>query len=267
MKKIFFYLNLSIIIILLIPILFQKSFIQKSLTSYSQTIDIRTEQLDSAQQKYNDSNSTEAINLNESDLKSPNLSKTEQGRANKLSSQIYIAEKLSKDKGDSLKNNLNMGQHYSSKSDKANHQLEKNFDEMELNLIPQISYITPNSIDQEEKGFTMTVNGSNFVYGSEVRFNGITKHTIFISDNELKVEVPATDILYEGEYLVYVYNPIMGGKNSNSVIFEVQSSSSFPWNWVVLGVVAVTVVVGTILYFLNPKEDKTTTIADPPVRP
>jgi hypothetical protein len=263
MKKLFFYLNLSIIIILLFPILFQHTCLQKSLNSYSQTTNQCTEQLDSAQQKYNDGNFPEAIDLIESCLKKPNLSESDQGRAYRLLGLIYIAEKLSKDNEDSSKNRLNVGTNY---SEKDTLQLEKMFNEMDLTLIPQISNITPNSLDREAKGFTMIVNGSNFVNGSEVRFNGITEYTTFISHKQLKAEVPASDIMHEGEYEVYVYNPIMGGKNSNSVMFKVQSSSSFPWNWITFGGVAVAVVVGTISYLLS-EPDGTTTIAAPPVRP
>lgn len=250
MKKLFSYLNLSVVIILLFPLIFQCTFIDKSLNSYAQNMDQCTEKLDSAQQKYEAGHLTEAINLIESCLKIPNLSENEQARAYRLLGLIYISEKIEKEAKDTVKNPP---------------QLEKIVDNINSTLIPRISDITPNAIDQKEKGFLMIVKGSDFADGSVVRFNRIAKPTTFISTTELWAEIPASDILNEGEYEVYVDNTAMGGKLSNAAMFKIKSSSSFPWRWIAFGGVAVAVVVGAISYFIHPTTDNT--IADPPGRP
>ena len=48
------------------------------------------------------------------------------------------------------------------------------------NPVPAITTIAPTSAVASGAGFTLTVNGSNFVNGSNVRFNGAAKTTTFV---------------------------------------------------------------------------------------
>ncbi|MDP2363976.1 MAG: IPT/TIG domain-containing protein, partial [Ignavibacteria bacterium] len=144
--------------------------------------------------------------------------------------------------------------------------LQKIIDNMAQTLNPKITAITPNTADQGDKGFTMTVTGVNFVYGSVIKFNGTTKSTTYVSATEIKAEIPASDVFKTGEYDISVYSPIMGGKTSNSEKFIVQTSSGFPWTWIAIGGGAVAAVVVAVLT-LGGKDDPASTLAEPPGRP
>jgi len=66
-------------------------------------------------------------------------------------------------------------------------------------------------------GFTLTVNGTNFVRSSIVRWNGADRATTYVSATQLTAAIPATDIVTAGTARVTVFNPPPGGGTSNSV--------------------------------------------------
>ena len=74
----------------------------------------------------------------------------------------------------------------------------------------------------------MTVNGSNFLLGSTVQWNGsygqppIT--TTYASSTELTVVIPASDIAFAGDANVAVVNPAPGGGISASEVFTITGS-------------------------------------------
>ena len=55
--------------------------------------------------------------------------------------------------------------------------------------------------------FTLTVNGADFVSGSDVLWNGALRATTFVNSTELEATILASDIVREGTYLVTVANP------------------------------------------------------------
>ena len=93
-------------------------------------------------------------------------------------------------------------------------------------------------------GFTLTVQGEDFVPDSMVKWNGDVRPTLFVSPNQLTATIPATDILPAGTASVTVVNPGPGGDESNSDSYEITapllltsftlmqagSSASAPWN-------------------------------------
>ena len=81
--------------------------------------------------------------------------------------------------------------------------------------------LVPAAVAPGGSGFTLTVNGSGFVSGSIVHWNGIALATTFISKSRLKAAVLSSDIAKPGTASVTVVNPGPGDGTSNVVFFEV----------------------------------------------
>ena len=86
--------------------------------------------------------------------------------------------------------------------------------------------LSPSSAVAGAAGFTLTVNGTNFVTGSVVYFNGNPKTTTFISATQLTAAISAADVAATGAPTVVVINPAPAGGTSNWVIFNVTAASN-----------------------------------------
>jgi 6-phosphogluconolactonase (cycloisomerase 2 family) len=84
---------------------------------------------------------------------------------------------------------------------------------------PTITSISPTSATAGGAAFTLTVNGTNFVSGSTVNFNGSARTTTFVGATQLTASILASDIATAGSFNVTVTNP--GGGTSNAVSFIV----------------------------------------------
>src|SRR5713226_6640260 len=89
------------------------------------------------------------------------------------------------------------------------------------NPIPAITTISPNSAESGGAAFTLTVNGSNFVTGSVVLWNGSDRPTAFISASQVSAQIPASDIAVAGTAAITVFNPAPGGGASNSLTLTI----------------------------------------------
>lgn len=89
------------------------------------------------------------------------------------------------------------------------------------NPVPTTTSISPSTKNAGDPGFTLTVNGTNFVSTSVVRLNGIDKTTTFASSTQVTAVILASDITSSGTSTVAVFNPAPGGGVSNSAIFTV----------------------------------------------
>jgi hypothetical protein len=93
-------------------------------------------------------------------------------------------------------------------------------------LAPTTTSISPTSKTVGDAQFTLTVNGSNFVNGSVVKFNGSNRTTTFVSASQLTAIIPATDLLTATTSAqITVSNPAPGGGTSNAQTFTVNNSS------------------------------------------
>jgi len=92
---------------------------------------------------------------------------------------------------------------------------------------PTITTISPTSAIAGGPAFILTVNGTNFVSGSTVNFNGTAVATTFVSATQLTAAIPASDIATAGSFNVTVTNP--GGGKSNAVSFTVRRRRSSPF--------------------------------------
>ena len=94
------------------------------------------------------------------------------------------------------------------------------------NPVPATTSLSPSSALQGENGVTVTVNGSNFVAGAEVRWNGAARTTTFISANVLEASIPAGDLAASGTASVSVFNPAPGGGLSNAQTFTINPNGN-----------------------------------------
>lgn len=269
MKNIIIIFFLSTIFLILVPVLNIVIPLNQFCALYAQTEEQCEEQLAKAEDEYQLGRWTEAIELIEQCLKKPNVAESEKGKAYRLLGLVYIAIQLEKEANDAVKNLLLMVPNYKIDPDRDPPSLKKIIDNTAQTLNPILTSITPNKINAGDKDFTITVNGKNFVYGSVVKLNGVNKSTHHISSTELKADIPAGDILDEGEISINVYSPILGGKTSNTEKLIVEKSSSFPWTWIAVGGGAIAAAVVAILTLGGSDDDgtQTTVIADPPGRP
>jgi hypothetical protein len=70
--------------------------------------------------------------------------------------------------------------------------------------------------------FTLTVNGTGFVSGSVVNWNGSALATNFVTSSQLTATVPASNIASGNTASVTVLNPVPGGGTSNVSFFGVR---------------------------------------------
>jgi len=67
----------------------------------------------------------------------------------------------------------------------------------------------------------LTLKGSNFVSGSSVRWDGISRPATFVSNTQLTAQMTTNDILVAGTHHVTVVNPRPGGGTSNTLEFNI----------------------------------------------
>lgn len=92
------------------------------------------------------------------------------------------------------------------------------------NPVPTISSLSPFGATVGGAAFTLTVNGTNFLSSSVVRWNGFDRPTVFVSATQLTITVPATDLSLAGTVQVTVFNPAPGGGSSTPVSFAVSAT-------------------------------------------
>jgi hypothetical protein len=72
---------------------------------------------------------------------------------------------------------------------------------------PVLTRVTPNSVAADGNGFTITVDGDNFVSGvSKVLWNGSERPTRFLSSTTLEADIARTDIALQREAQISVQN-------------------------------------------------------------
>ncbi len=94
------------------------------------------------------------------------------------------------------------------------------------NPVPFINQpLVPDAVAPGAAGFTLTVNGTGFVPGATVDWNGAALPTTFVSGSQLTASVPAANVATADTASVTVVNPAPGGK-SNVVFFSVTLSAA-----------------------------------------
>lgn len=93
------------------------------------------------------------------------------------------------------------------------------------NPLPVVSSLNPRSATAAGPAFTLTVDGTNFVSGAVVRWNGSNRATTFVGASRLQAAIGAADISAPDSASVAVFNPAPGGGLSNALSFTVDPSS------------------------------------------
>jgi FG-GAP-like repeat/Cep192 domain 4/FG-GAP repeat len=95
------------------------------------------------------------------------------------------------------------------------------------NPIPLISQpLVPDAVAPGGEGFTLTVNGTGFVFGATVNWNGSPRETAFVTGSQLTASISAADIATAVTDSITVSNPAPGGGVSNAVLFPVTTPIS-----------------------------------------
>src|SRR6266568_2031797 len=89
------------------------------------------------------------------------------------------------------------------------------------NPAPSVSSISPSAAPAGALAFTLTVNGSNFINGSTVQWNGSSRTTTFVSGTRLQAHIMAADLASPGKATVTVINSAPGGGTSGGATFTV----------------------------------------------
>jgi YVTN family beta-propeller protein len=89
------------------------------------------------------------------------------------------------------------------------------------NPVPSVASLQPSSVTAGAPGFTLTVNGGNFLPSSIVRWNGLTRTTTYASATQLNAAIPASDVGAATTASVTVYTPPPGGGTSGAVTFTI----------------------------------------------
>jgi hypothetical protein len=89
------------------------------------------------------------------------------------------------------------------------------------NAMPVTQSISPASVMHGSWNFTATIQGSGFVPGSEVTWNGSLRSADYISPTQLKLYIPATDVTVPGTGNIVVTNPSPGGGKSTALSFSI----------------------------------------------
>jgi hypothetical protein len=92
----------------------------------------------------------------------------------------------------------------------------------QTNPVPLINNpLVPTSVAPGGSKFTLTVNGTGFVSGAVVKWNGAARTTTFVSSSQLTAAISAFDIANEGTASISVINPGPGAGASNTMFLEV----------------------------------------------
>jgi len=92
------------------------------------------------------------------------------------------------------------------------------------NPVPLVNNpLVPDAVAPGSQGFTLTVNGTGFVAGSVVNWNGSPLATTFVNASQVTAVVPAEDVAVAGTASVTVASPSPGGGSSNVAAFTIRS--------------------------------------------
>jgi hypothetical protein len=86
--------------------------------------------------------------------------------------------------------------------------------------------LVPEAATPGSAGFTLTLNGTGFVSGAVVNWNGSPLATTFVNGSQLTATVPASDIATPSTATVTVTNPSPGGGTSNIQYFTVSTPAT-----------------------------------------
>jgi hypothetical protein len=94
----------------------------------------------------------------------------------------------------------------------------------QTNPVPFVNQpVLPSSVAPGGSGFTLTVNGTGFVSGSVVDWNGTPKPTTYVSNSQLRATVSATQVANPETAWIAVVSPSPGGGTSNVAFVQISN--------------------------------------------
>src|SRR5580692_8656087 len=97
----------------------------------------------------------------------------------------------------------------------------------QTNPVPFVNQpLVPTTVAPGGASFTLTVNGTGFVSGSSINWNGTPLSTTFITSSQLTATVPAANIAKASTASITVSSPSPGGGTSNVVFFAVSAPTN-----------------------------------------
>jgi hypothetical protein len=95
------------------------------------------------------------------------------------------------------------------------------------NPVPLLNQpLVPDKVAPGSGKFTLTINGTGFVSGAVVKWNGSSRVTTVVSGSEVQATINASDVAKAKTASVTVANPAPGGGASNVVYFPVRNSAT-----------------------------------------
>ncbi len=113
-------------------------------------------------------------------------------------------------------------------ADLANNRVRKVMAPPTGTAAPTLTSLVPSGIQVAYGSFTLTVNGTNFVAGATVRWNGVDHSTTFISSTQLTATIAPSDDAVAGSPTVTVFNPGGGGVSASGLTFTVFAAPAAP---------------------------------------
>jgi hypothetical protein len=89
------------------------------------------------------------------------------------------------------------------------------------NPVPMLTSVAPTSAAVGGTAFSLTVNGSGFVVGSTVNWNGTARTTTYVGSTQLTAAIAAADLASAGTAQVTVVSPTPGGGISSAATFTI----------------------------------------------
>ena len=89
------------------------------------------------------------------------------------------------------------------------------------NPVPLPTALSPSSATHGHGNLAVTIQGSGFVPGSQVAWNGTALYADYVSATQLTLYVPAADFVAAGSANVVVKNPAPGGGTSTPLTFTI----------------------------------------------
>lgn len=89
------------------------------------------------------------------------------------------------------------------------------------NTAPVLTELGPTSIAAGSSAFVLSLTGNGFVPTSVVKWNGIARRTVYVSDKRVTAEITDMDVESIGSASVTVENPSPGGGISASLVFQI----------------------------------------------
>jgi hypothetical protein len=90
---------------------------------------------------------------------------------------------------------------------------------------PSIKGLEPSSLDAGSAAFTLTVNGSNFLSGDTVEWNGVPLPTTFVSASKLTAKVSAAEVAAAGSAAVTVVDSAAPSQTGKPALFPIYRTS------------------------------------------